>query len=164
MIRAALLTGALLAGWNAPASAQARYIDGVFIHAGGEPIELLTFAERTSSGQLRLSSGSWEDVPIVESVRRVLCSLPNWKPSAVWLSTRRIFRDEYAERRALPFAVRQLSIYAIELRVADMESAESVGRFVRHVGATDDDPALLLVTMSSMGMTRDYVVQLAATP
>lgn len=163
MIRT-FLVAVVLVAWAATSAAQSRYIDGVFIHAGGEPIELLTFADRTSSGQLRLSSGSWEDVPIVESVRRVLCSLPNWKPSAVWLSTKRIFRDEYAERRVLPFAVRQLNIYAVELRVADMETPESASRFVRAVGATDDDPALLVVTMSSMGMTRDYVVQLVATP
>ena len=163
MIRT-FLVGALLAVWTVPSAAQSRYIDGVFIHAGGEPIELLTFADRTSSGQLRLSSGSWEDVPIVESVRRVLCSLPNWKPSAVWLSTKRIFRDEYAERRVLPFAIRQLNIYAIELRVADMETSQSASRLVRSVGATDEDPAFLFVTMSSSGITRDYVVQLVATP
>lgn len=163
MIRT-FLVGALLAVWTVPSAAQSRYIDGVFIHAGAEPIELLTFADRISSGQLRLSSGSFEDVPIVSSVSRILCSLPTWTPAAVWLSTKRIFRDEYAERRRLPYAVRRLNIYAIELRIADVESPESASRLTRSVGATDEDPAFLFVTMSSSGITRDYIVQLAATP
>ncbi len=162
MIRA-LLIGVLSAGWALTASAQTRTIDGVFIHSGSAPIELLTFADRSSAGQLRLSFGSFEDVPIVESVARVLCSLPNWKPSGVWASTKRIFRDEYAERRQLPFAVRQRSIYAIELRLSDVESPESVNRLIQAVNADADDPALLFVTMSSGYVTRDYVVQLAAS-
>lgn len=163
-MRRAFLVAAVLAAWTVPAAGQGRYIDGVFIHAGEGPIELLTFADRTSSGQLRISAGSFEDVPVVPSVWRVLCSLPNWAPTAVWLSTKAIFRDELAERRRLPFAVRRLNIYALELRIADMESAESVSRLVRGVKATEADPAFLFVTMASSGITRDYVVQLDPVP
>lgn len=159
----ALLIGMLSAGWVLTAIAQPRYVDGVFVHANSAPIELLTFADRTSIGQLRMSSGSFEDVPVVESVNRVLCSLPNWQPAAVWVSTKRIFRDEYAERRHLPFAVRRLNIYAIELRVADAESPESVSRLMAAVRASEENPALLFITMASGHITRDYIVQLTAS-
>lgn len=160
----AILVAAALAVSTVPAAAQGRYIDGIFIHAGESPIELLTYADRVRSGQLRISAGSFEDVPVVSSISRVLCSLPNWAPAAVWLSTREIFRDELAERRTLTFAVRRLNVYALELRIADMESAESVSRLVRGVGATEDNPALLFVTMASSGITRHYVVQIELTP
>jgi hypothetical protein len=140
--------------------AQRRYVDGVFIHANGEPIELLTYADRIASGQLRLSAGSFEDVPVVPAVHRILCSLPNWRPVTVWATTRAIFRDELAERRQLPFGIRKLNVYAVEMRVAAVEEPAGVLRLLEGLGATEEDPGLLLITLESGGVTRDYVVAL----
>lgn len=144
----------------ATADAQPRYVDGVFVHSGQAPIELLTFADRVSSGQLRLTAGSFEDVPVVDRVHRVLCSLPTWKPAGAWVSTRAIFTNEYVERRQLRYAVRQINVYAVELRVAEAEDPERAARLARAVGATDDNPAYLFVTMTNGSVTRDYMVEI----
>jgi hypothetical protein len=153
----------LLAPSAASVHAQTRYVDGVFVHAGTEPIALMVFADRIRNGQMRFSNGSLEDVPIVERVVRVLCSLPNWRPTTVWLSTTRVFRDEFAERRQLTFAVRPLNIYALEMRVNGVEKPEDVQRLLKAVGATADDPAILFITLDSNGVTRDYLVQIGST-
>jgi hypothetical protein len=142
------------------AAAQPRYIDGVFVHPGTQPIELLVFADRTYSGQLRFSNGAMDDVPVVDTVQRVLCSLPNWKPVGVWLSTLAIFRNEYSERRQLRYAARPISIYAMELRISDMEKRDTIDRLLKNVRATPDNPGLLFITMEAAGITRDYIVQL----
>lgn len=163
MTRRDFVAALLSATLARPARAQRRHVDGVFVHAGAEPIELLAFADRLSTGQLRLSTASFEDVPAVERVNRVLCSLPNWTPVQVWASSKDIFRNEYAERRRLAFAVRQINIYALELRIADIETPEGAARVVRDVGGTDDNPAFVFVTMqtSGGGVTRDYMIALA---
>lgn len=142
-------------------AAQPRYIDGVFVHGGKEPIELLAFAERSSTGQLRLAAATFEDVPAVTHVYRVLCSLPNWKPVMVWVSSRAIFRNEYAERRQLRFGGRQLNVYAAELRIAEVEQPERAARLVRSVGGTKDNPAYLFVTLDNGSVSREYMVELA---
>jgi hypothetical protein len=161
MTRRLFVAALLSAVLPRPVAGQPRYVDGVFVHTGNEPIELLAFADRVSTGQLRLSD-SFEDVPIVERVNRVLCSLPNWKPVLVWASTKDIFRNEYAERRQLPFAVRQINIYALELRIAEVETPERAARVARDVGGTEDKPAFVFVTMQTGGgVTRDYMIQLA---
>ncbi len=163
MTRRTLVAALISAALPRTAGGQPRYVDGVFVHPGTEPIELLAFADRLSTGQLRLSTGSFEDVPAVERVNRVLCSLPNWRPVLVWASTKDIFRNEYAERRQLAFAVRHINIYALELRIADIESLEGAARVVRDVGGTDGNPAFVFVTMetSGGGVRREYVIQLA---
>jgi hypothetical protein len=116
-----------------------------------------------TSGQLRLSAGSFEDVPAVDRVHRILCSLPLWKPTLVWAATRGIFTNEYVERRQLRYAVRQVNIYAIELRVAEVEAPERAARLARDLGATDDNPAYLFVTMTNGSVTREYMVELRST-
>jgi hypothetical protein len=90
----------------------------------------------------------------------VLCSLPGWKPGAVWASTRAIFRNEYAERRQLSFAVRQISVYTVELRVADVETPEKAARLIRAVRATADNPAYVFVTLHNHGVVREYMIEL----
>ena len=141
-------------------TSQPRYIDGVFVHSGEAPFELLAFAEHSSTGQLRLASASFDDVPAVERVYRVLCSLPGWTPAAVWASTRAIFRNEYAERRQLSFAVRRISVYTVELRVADVETPEGAARLIRAIRGTADNPAYLFVTLHNSGVTREYMIEL----
>ena len=142
------------------AAAQADLIKGVFAGTPSGPVELIAYADRTSTGLLRMSYGSFEDVPAFNSVSRVLCNLPNWRPELVWLSTRRVFKDEYAERRILPFAVRPLNISALELRVSDMEDPGRVKKLLGYVRASADNPAYLFITLSFSGVTRDYMAEL----
>jgi hypothetical protein len=65
-------------------------------------------------------------VPTLSRIDRVLCSEPLWKPTGVWASTMAAFEDDRAERRQLRFGARQLNIYAMELRIPDVESVEAV--------------------------------------
>jgi hypothetical protein len=137
-------------------------VDGVFVHNGERPIELLAYAERGVGGQLRLAAASFDDVPTLARIDRVLCSQPLWQPVAVWASTMAAFEDDRAERRQLRFGVRQLNIYAIELRIPDVENAEGVTRLGRRVRATSANPLLVFVTMGAANRTlRDYPVQLS---
>jgi hypothetical protein len=158
-VRAAQLPVAAVAGRTA-AVPQPSYANGVFVGTPGGPVELIAYADRIGNGQLRMSYGTFEDVPAIESIQRLLCNLPNWKPVLVWVSTRRIFRDEYAERRELRFAVRPLSLVALEVRVADLENAERLRRLTASVGATAGNPAYLFITMSTGSIAREYMVEI----
>ena len=142
------------------AAAQTDLIKGVFAATPNGPVELIAYADRTSIGLLQMSYGSFEDVPAFRSVSRVLCNLPNWRPELVWLSTRMVFKDEYAERRILPFAVRPLNISALELRISDMEDPARVKKLLGYVRASADNPAYLFITLSFSGVTRDYIIEL----
>jgi hypothetical protein len=162
MNRRAFLTSVGMPSLSAVASLQPRYVDGVFVHSGQAPIELLAYAERAGTGQLRLVTASFEDVPVVDRVFRVLCSLPTWKPVLVWASTKAIFRNEYTNRRQLPFGGRQVNVYTVELRIADVEEPDRTAKLVRALRATEEEPAYLFITMSNGSVTRDYMVQLSA--
>jgi hypothetical protein len=142
-------------------AAQARYADGVFVHDCERPIELLAYAERGSAGQLRLIAASFDDVPTLSRIHRVLCSEPFWKPTGVWASTMAAFEDDRAERRQLRFGTRQLNIYAMELKIPDVESLEGVARLAQQVRAAAANPLLVFVTMRSDRTLREYVIQLA---
>ena len=87
----------------------------------------------------------------------------NWRPELVWLSTRTVFKDEYAERRILPFAVRPLNISALELRISDLEDPARVKKLLGYVRATANNPAYLFITLSIGGVTRDYMAELLIT-
>jgi hypothetical protein len=138
-----------------------RYIDGVFVHDGGDPIELLAYAVPLASGRMALGRASFDDVPDVKQVRGVLCSIPNWKPVRVWAGSKVVFDDDRATRRELRFQVRQLNIYAVELRVPDVEQPAGVSRLARLVRATADNPLFFFVTMTSDRNVREYLVQLS---
>lgn len=150
---------AALAG-GARGAAQSGYVNGVFVNTARGPIELIAYADRIGNGQLRMSFGTFEDVPAIASPSRLLCNLPNWKPVLVWLSTRRIFKDEYAERRNVPFAVRQLNIAALELRVADMEDPARVQKLLGDVRVSESNPAYLFVTLNNGSISREYMIEL----
>jgi hypothetical protein len=116
----------------AAVSAQVQYVQSVFVGTSKGPVELIAYAELLNNGRMSVASGhSIEDVPIVETVQRILCSLPNWKVSGVWLAGDAIFRDDRAERRQMTVASRMLNVYTIELRIADLEDSEKVARLVR---------------------------------
>lgn len=143
------------------ADAQPSYVPGVFVGTSKGPVELITYAEPINSGQMRLSGGSFDDVPVVETVDGILCSLPNWKPVGVWMANSRIFRDERAERRLLPSAGRQLNVATIELRVRDLEDRARAERLIRNVKLEGDEvPYVFVHVGTGSGVERHYMVRL----
>ena len=152
---AGLLVGA------AVATAQVNYIPGVFVGTSKGPVELIVYAEIQSSGRMRLGDGmSLEDVPMVETVQRILCSLPNWTPTGIWMASEAIFRDEYAERRHVISGLRMLNVYTTELRAADLEDPEKVSRLVRQVRPNGTEAAFVFIALDGSGIGRHYMVRL----
>jgi len=133
---------------------------GIYVGTAEGPVELIAYADRLSFGQLRMSFGSFEDVPAFARMPRVLCNLPNWTPVLVWMSTRQIFRNEFAERRNLPFAVRPLDIVALDLRIQGMDDEERLRKLWRDVRASEANPAYMFVTMSTGQVIREYMAEL----
>ena len=161
MTRRELLAAMPLSMATATVHAQ-RYIDGVFVHDGGDPIELLAYATPLASGRMELAQASFDDVPVLSQVRGVLCSIPNWKPVRVWAGSQAVFHDDRAARRELRFRVRQLNIYALDLRVPDVDQPAGVTRLASQVRAAPDNPLFLFVTMTSDRVVRrEYMVQLS---
>jgi hypothetical protein len=76
-------------GGGAAALTQGDYVRGIFVSTAGGPVELIAYADRTGIGLMRMSFGSLEDVPAIASPTRLLCNIPHWKPTQVWISTRR---------------------------------------------------------------------------
>jgi hypothetical protein len=153
-VRALVVAGVALIG--VASSDRQRYVDGIFVGTRDGPVELLTWAEQVGSGVLRLGAGTFEDIPVVPHVLRVLCSLPTWKATGVMVASHEVFRRERAERRVLPFATRPLNVYAVEMRIADLERAGAVARLFRSVRASDENPGYAFVIVHSAGMTRYY--------
>lgn len=138
-----------------------RYIDGVFIAPkGGAPIELIAYAEALSTGILRMQHGTLEDAPLVHELVSVLASLPNWRPQSVTISTEEIFRDERAERRGLVFAVNKLNVYALGLRISDLEQRQKIDSLLKAVRASYDNPGYAFIGMQSDGYVRFYPMRL----
>ncbi len=160
MTRRELLTAMPLTMASATLHGQ-RYIDGVFVYDGRDPIELLAYATSLPSGGMELARASFDDVPVLTQVRGVLCSIPNWKPERVWAGSKAVFHDHRAARRDLRFQVRQLNIYALDLRVADVDQPAGVSRLASRVRASPDNPLFLFVTMTSDRILREYLVQLS---
>ena len=162
MQRAAFALAALLAAAGVGGDAQTiRYIDGVFIAPrGGSPIELIAYAEALSTGVLRMQHGTLEDAPLVHEIVSVLASLPNWRPKSVTVSTAEAFRDERAERRGLVFAVSKLNVYALGLRIVDLEQRKKVDSLLKSVRASYDNPGYAFIGMESDGYVRYYPMRL----
>ena len=135
---------------------QGGYGYGVFIGTSHGPIELTAYAEVVTNGQLRMAKGSFENVPTLSDVQRVLCNVPNWEPGAIFLATQEIFKDERAERREVRFALRRLNISALELRVEDIERKDRLAELVKSVGASEQSPAFVFIVMTTNGLNRFY--------
>jgi hypothetical protein len=162
MSRAAWLSAAVILLVALVGEAQVvRYIDGLFIAPkGGAPIELVAYAESLSTGMLRMQHGTIEDAPLVHELVSVLASIPNWQPQSVTVSTEQIFRDERAERRGLVFAVSKLNVYALGLRIADLERRDKIESLLKSVRASYDNPGYAFVAMRSEGYVRYYPMRL----
>ena len=139
-----------------------RYIDGVFIALrSGSPIELIAYAEARSTGVLAMQRGSLEDAPVVHELVSVLTSIPNWRPRSVTIATPDIFRDERAERRGVVFAVQKLNVYALGLRISDLERRDKIDSLLKSVRASYDNPGYAFIGMESEGInTRYYPMRL----
>jgi hypothetical protein len=149
-----------LTGVGAPAQV-VRYIDGIFVAPRkGAPIELIAYAEQTSVGRLRMAEGSLEDAPLIHEAVSVLTSLPHWKPIGAFVTTTELFKDERAERRNMSFAMSKLNVYALGLRIADLESRERIDEILRAVRASYDNPGFAFIVMSSDGYIRYYPMRL----
>lgn len=158
-----LLLIALASPAASPVATQTGYVHGVFVGTPAGPIELIAWAELTSSGQLRMASATLEDVPTIADAQRVLCNLPNWKPGLIFVATEAFFKDERAERRQLPFSTRRLDVSAVELRIAELERADRRAKLLRDIGATENSPGYLFVGIFSEGLQRYYPVRLGFT-
>ena len=139
-----------------PAARQGGYVHGVFVGTPHGPIELTAYAEVVTNGQLRMAKGSFENVPTLSEIQRILCNVPNWQPGGIFVATQDIFRDHRAERRELQFAVRRLNISAIEVRVEDIERSDRLAGLIRSVGGSEQSPAFVFVVMATNGLSRFY--------
>lgn len=153
---ATLVAVACTLGHPATAIAEQGYVSGVFVATREGPIELMAWAEVMRTGQLRMAKFTLEHVPTVSDVRGILCNLPNWRPGSVMIASEAIFRDERAERREVPFALRMINISAFELRVEDVERKDRLAGLVRAVRASDQVPAYVFIVMSTNGLNRLY--------
>jgi hypothetical protein len=138
-----------------------RYIDGLFVAPrGGAPIELIAYAEELSIGTLRMQYGTLEDAPLVHEVVSVLATIPNWRPRSVIIASAAVFRDHRAERRSIVFAVNKLNVYALGLRISDLEERSKVESLLRAVRASYDNPGYAFIGMESDGYVRYYPMRL----
>ena len=139
-----------------------RYIDGVFVAPQGAaaPIELIAYAEAFSTGVLRMQHGTLEDAPLVREVDRVMVSVPNWRPAAAFIATDAIFSDERAERREIKFAVRRLNVYAVELRIVDLERRTKIESLLKAVRASYDTPGYAFIAIGSETHVKYFPIRL----
>lgn len=141
---------------------------GVFVGTSQGPVELTAWAESSvrgwrepfrsgRAGHLRMAHLTLEDTPVVPDVQRVLVHLPQYYPASILAATAAFFRDETAERRDLPFAVRRLGLWTFEVRAADLEEPSGVTRLLTSLNASDDTPGFFFVVVEGQeSMARFY--------
>jgi hypothetical protein len=138
-----------------------RYIDGIFVAPReGTPVELIAYAEQTSAERLRMAEGTLDDAPLVYEAVSVPASLPHRQPIGVFVTTTELFADERAERRALSYSLAKLNIYALGIRVADLETRKRIDDLLRAVRASYDKPGYAFIVMSNDGYLRSYPLRL----
>jgi hypothetical protein len=139
-----------------------RYIDGIFIapRDATAPIELIAYAEALSTGVLRMQHGSLEDAPLVHEISGAFVSLPNWKPAGAFIGTTELFRDDRAERRRLSFAVQPRNVYAVALRIVDLESREKIESLLKAVRASAENPGYAFIVVAAETHVKYYPLRL----
>jgi hypothetical protein len=142
------------------AAGQTQYAPGIFVGTEHGPVELTAWAEPTRSGELRMAKNDLGNVPTIGAVTAILCNLRYWRPGAIVVASEAIFRDDRAERRQLPFAIRTLNLSAIEVRVSDLERVENLDQLRKSVRASDAAPAFVFVVMTTNGLERYYPFRL----
>lgn len=131
---------------------------GVFVETEDGPQEAGVYADRSPGGRMRLAVGTLDDVQHVSGVIRILCNLPLLRVQSVWLSTARVFQDGRADRRQLTVRMRRLSLSTTVIQVASSEDPVKFRELLDGVGASDENPALVFVSLRSGGLLRDYVI------
>jgi len=148
----AVVFGLFLAATGAVGGQTIQYIDGVFVAPrGGAPIELIAYAEANSRGIFKMQHGSLEDAPLVHELVSVLVSVPHWQPRNPVVTTNEAFREEQAERRELRIAVNKLNVYAIGVRIADLESRDKINSLLKSVRASYDNPGYAFIVIEAEG-------------
>jgi len=151
-LRGAVAFGVILVATSAVTAQTVKYIDGVFVAPrGGTPMELIAYAEANSRGIFKMQHGSLEDAPLVQEVVSVLISLPHWQPRNPIVTTLEAFREEQAERRDLRIAINKLNVYAIGVRIADLESRGKINELLKSVGASYDNPGYAFIVIEAEG-------------
>jgi hypothetical protein len=157
--RAVLWAVLLLAA--APAVARAQDLDlvpGMFVGTPDGPQELAIYTERTLVGRIKPPRMALDDAQMVAGDVRVLCNLPLFRLRSIWISTRRVFHDDAAERRPLRIARRRLTVTAVFAQVVDSVDPVRWRKLLEAVGASTENPAYVFVTMENDGQVRDFVV------
>jgi hypothetical protein len=156
----AIAAAALLV--SAPAAAQSTAII-LFTHK--EQIPLTTYAEFMRAGILQITSGSYKDIPTVDSIRFIRCALTGWRPVAVMAASGDLFKSEYAERRMIPISTRPVGVTAVTARVADLEKPERIAELhtaIRRPEGGDD--AFFFLVLTSGDITRYYPFRMTTGP
>lgn len=156
-LRLLILTAALWTGGATAAPAQ-DLMPGMFVGTPDGPQELAIYADRTPVGRVRPPRMSLDDAQVIAGEVRVLCNLPHWRLRSVWLSTRRVFRDDRAERRPLRVSQRRLNVTAVFAQVVDSTNPARWRKLLADVGASVENPAYVFVTMENDGQVRDFLV------
>ena len=154
--RSIKLAAALMAAlWRAtPALAQDT---GVLLVTETEQIPLKAYAEFMPTGLLRITHGSFKDIPTVDTIRFIRCSRTGWRPVSVMAASDELFTSEYAERRFIPIATRPVGVTAVAVRVADLERPERVAELHRAIKQPEGgDNAYFFLVFSSGGITQYY--------
>jgi hypothetical protein len=151
-LRRAMMFGLFLVATATVGGQTVKYIDGVFVAPrGGAPIELIAYAEANSRGIFKMQQGTLEDAPLVHEVVSVLISLPHWQPRTPIVTTTEAFRDEQAERRTLRIAVHKLNVYALGVRIADLEKRDKINSLLKAVRASYDKPGYAFIVIEADG-------------
>jgi hypothetical protein len=156
-LSSAVLIGVCLLSGAAVRAQSVRLIDGVFVTPRkGPPIALTAYAEANPRGILQMQKGTLEDAPYVDEVASVLVSLPNWRPVAAVITTKAAFRDELIEKRQLPISARQLNIYALRVRIHELERRDRIDALLKSLHASYDNPGYAFVVIKSEGRAAQW--------
>jgi len=156
-LRGAVVFGLFLVATAGIGGQTVKYIDGVFVTPReGPPIALTAYAEANPRGILQMLKGSLEDAPYVDVVTSVVVSLPNWRPVAAVITTKAAFRDELVEKRQLPISARQLNIYALRVRIPELERRDRIDALLKSLRASYDNPGYAFVVIQSEGRAAQW--------
>jgi len=159
-VAALALAAAVLA--TKPASAQDT---GVLLFTEKEQIPLRTYAEFLRAGILRITHGTVKDIPTIDSIRFIRCSLTGWQPASVMVASEELFKNERSERRLTPIAVRPVGVTAVAVRVAALEDPKRVAELHKAVGEPEGgDRAYFFLILTSGDLTRYYPFRIRQAP
>jgi hypothetical protein len=137
---------------------------GVLLFTETEQIPLRTYAEFMVSGLLRITHGSIKDIPTIDTLRFIRVSRTGWQPVAVMAASEELFKNEYAERRMIPIAVRPVGVTAVAVRVADLEKPERVAELHRAIRQPEGgDNAYFFLIYTSGQVTQYYPFRVRQT-